>query len=101
MGRCCESELERKCVGQVVVAKRLLTADSHNLVDLFIGQFVPKDGISLMRLHGGFDSSNFLGTFVVVLNGLDFPGKLHAFLEGGLASFQDLVKDGVFDAGQE
>ncbi len=35
------------------------------------------------------------------MNGLDLPGKLHAFLEGGLASLQNLVLDGVLDTGQE
>ncbi len=73
----------------------------RDLVDLLIGQFVPKDGVSLMRLHRSFDSCNFLKTFTVILNGLNFPGKLHAFLERGLAGFQDLVMDGVLDAGQE
>jgi hypothetical protein len=39
--------------------------------------------------------------FTVILNSLDFPGELHAFSEGSFAGFQDLVADGVLDAGQE
>ncbi len=89
------------CLGRVGVSERLLATDSSNLVDFLIGQFVPEYGVSLMRLHGVFHSRNFLRTFAVILNGLNFLGKLHALLERGLASFQDLVMDGVFDAGQE
>jgi hypothetical protein len=89
------------CLGRVGVAERLFTMDSRNLVNFLIGQFVPKDGVSFMRLHGGFDSRNLLGAFTIILNGLNFPGKLHALLECGLAGFQDLVADGVLDAGQK
>jgi hypothetical protein len=88
-------------LGRVGVAERLLTADSSNLVDFVIGQFVPEDGVGLLRVHSGFNSRNLLRAFAVILNGLDFPGKLHALLEGGLAGFQDLVTDGVLDACQE
>jgi len=88
-------------LGRVGVAERLLTTNSSNLVDFVIGQFVPEDGIGLMRLHGGFNSRNLLRALAVVLNGLDLPGKLHALLECGLAGLQDLVTDGVLDAGQE
>ncbi len=88
-------------LGRVGVAERLLTANSSNLVDFFISQFIPEDDIGLMQLHGGFNSCNLLRALAVILNGLDFPGKLHALMEGGFAGLQDLVTDGVLDAGQE
>ncbi len=50
----------RACGGRVVVAERLLTANSCNLVDFLIGELVPEDGVGLTWLHGGFDRSDFL-----------------------------------------
>jgi hypothetical protein len=61
------------CLGRVRVAERLLVMNSSNLVDLFIGQFIPKDGIGLMRLRRGLNSRNLLRVFAVILNGLYLP----------------------------
>jgi hypothetical protein len=71
-----------------------------DLFDLVVGQFFPDDVLCLFQLQHSFDSCIFLRMFTIILNSLDFSGELHAFDKGSFAGFQDIVADGVLDAGQ-
>jgi hypothetical protein len=85
----------------VGVAERLLTMHRGDMLNVLVLQFVPEDGGDLLRLHRGLESSNLLGVFVVIVDGLNFMSKLHALLECCLAGLQDSVVERVLDAGQK
>jgi hypothetical protein len=87
--------------GGVEIARRLLTADGCNLLNFFIGELIPENSVGLIGLQSRFDRSNFLRSFAVILDGLNFPRELHALHECSLAGLKDLVADGVLDSGQE
>jgi hypothetical protein len=78
-----------------------LTTYSGYLVDVLVFQFVPEDGSGLLGWHNGLEGSDFAGTFSIILDSLELPGKLKALLKVGLAGLQNPVTQRVLDAGQE
>jgi hypothetical protein len=87
--------------GVEVVTGWLLTTHSGDLIDVLVLQFVPENGSGLLGLHNGFEGSNLLRAFAVILDGLKLSGKFKALLKVGLASLQNPVTQRIFDAGQE
>jgi hypothetical protein len=85
----------------VLVAGRVVPADSGNLVDFFHADVVPGDVGSLGWGQAGFDGSDPLRSPVIVVDGLQFTGQLHAFLEVGFTGLHNLIADRIFETGQE
>ena len=85
----------------VLATGRVVPADGGNLVDLVQADVVPGDVGGLGRGQAGLDGSDSLGSLVVVMNGLQLAGQLHAFLECVFSGFYNLVTDLIFEAGQE
>ena len=85
----------------VLVMGRVVFMDSGNLFNLVEADVVPGNVGSLRRGEAGLDSGDPLSSSVVVVNGLQLTGQLHAFLESILSSLDNLVTDRVLEAGQE
>jgi hypothetical protein len=85
----------------VLVAGRVIPADSSDLVNFLHANVVPGDIGGLGRGQAGFDGSDPLRSPMVVVDGLQFTGQLHAFLEAGFSSFYNLIADRILEAGQE
>jgi hypothetical protein len=85
----------------VLGAGRIVSADSGDPVDFLHANVIPGNVGGLGRGQTGLDSGNFLGSSVIIVNGLQLVGQLHAVLKGVLTGLYDLVADGILDASQE
>jgi hypothetical protein len=87
----------------VFLGRELVTVSLHcsRLLDLFFNEVIPGNDLGILRLEFGLDVCNFLGTFVIKLDGLQFSGKLQAHGEGVLLGLQDLVTEAVTKASKE
>ncbi len=80
---------------------RVVPADSSDLVDFLHANVIPGDVGGFGRGQAGFDGSDSLRSPVVIVNGLQLTGQLHAFLKAGFPGFYDFIADRVFEASQE
>ncbi len=73
-------------------------AERSNLFDLLLSQFLPDDLPGFFWLQFGLDGSDLVEPLVVILDGLQVAGHLHALVEGVLLGLQDLVAETVLES---
>ncbi len=75
--------------------------ECSNLLDFLLSQILPNDVIGFFWLKLGLSSGDFVQPFVVVLDGFQVAGHLHAFIEGSFLSLQNLVADAILKPSEE
>ncbi len=85
----------------VLVMGRVVFTESGNLLNLVEADVVPGNVGGLRQGEAGFNGGNPLSSSVIVMNGLQLTGQLHAFLERTFSSLDNLVTDRILEAGQE
>ena len=76
-------------------------AERSNLFDFLLGQLLPDDLSGFFWLQFGLDSGDLVEPLVIILDGLQVAGHLHALVEGVLLSLQDFVTEAILESGKK